>query len=125
MDNELLSNELTPEETTDPVLDMTMMQHRIDELQEKVDELEYGNMALQDHHRVDLMSHLLPPLLAQGMGRKSAIKEAISVADECIGIMTEGINKKAAEYRKLIEEQRTEREDKRALIELTEGEPEN
>ena len=111
--------EVTPEETTDPVLDMTIMQQRIDELKARNDELEFAMSAWQDRERIDLMNHLLPAFLMTSQGTKSAIKKARGVADECISQMIEEFNAKAEKYRELIEAQRVEEDEKRALIEDT------
>ena len=108
---------MSDEVTTDPVLDMTIMQNRIDELQEQVDEQEYFITALQDNHRITLMNHLLPYTLPNFRQTGDAVKEAREIADETVTLMAEAMNAKAAEYRKRVEAQREEAKAQRVVIE--------
>ena len=114
-----MTDDLNIDMVDDPVLNMTIMQARVDELQEKCDEQEFYITALQDSHRIELMNRLLPYYLSTGSGEKSAIKKARRVSDEVVNVLAEQMNAKAAEYRKLIEERRAKDEEKRALIEAT------
>ena len=120
-----MSNEPDAVVESDPVLDMMMMQNQIDELQEKCDEQEYFITALQDSHRLELMNHLLPHYLSPCKSPQTAIAEARKTADETINVMAEEMNKKAAEYRELVEKQRQEAKDRQVMLASTDEEVEN
>jgi len=118
---------------TDPVLDMTIMQNRIDELQKQVDEQEYFIAALQDSHRIALMNHLMPYYLKTCRNEPSMEKVAFGKARKTAGLvvdtMAEEMNAKAAAYRNKIEEQREQRKKDNIVIEFDDndgdGEVEN
>lgn len=92
-------NKKAVQEATERSVDLAVAEAKIEELEQKVLELEFRCDAMGDHMRLNLMNHLLPYYLDRCAGEeKDAADLAHEMADEIVSHMEVKFEKKAAKY---------------------------